>query len=139
MKNWSNSLWLRVCSVVGLAQGRYYESLSFICQKTISQVPFACFCQFQHDHTLASNCLCFAWLIPSCGQCCYPRKNERIKKDSQTVPKIQLEATKTVNTRTLCRKKKHLWPRMKHSHYPIRYSCFEHIVLLSSMQSHVSD
>ena len=46
MKNWSNLLWLRVCGVVGLAQGRYYESLSFICQKTISQVPDACVCMF---------------------------------------------------------------------------------------------
>ena len=46
MKNCSNSLRLRVYSVVGLAHGWYYESLSFICLKTISQVPFAWFRQF---------------------------------------------------------------------------------------------
>ena len=41
--------------------------------------------------------------------------------------------------KVLCRRMKHLQPRMKHDHYPIRYSSLEHIVLLSSMQSHVSD
>ena len=44
MKNWSNLLGLRVCSVVGLGHGWYHGSLSFIRLKTI--FTFACFCQF---------------------------------------------------------------------------------------------
>ena len=38
------------------------------------------------------------------------------------VPKKHLEATQAVNTKTLRRKMKHLQPRMKNNHYPIRYS-----------------
>ena len=38
MRNWSNSLWLKVWCVVGLGPGWYHDSLSFLCLKTVSQI-----------------------------------------------------------------------------------------------------
>ena len=66
MKNWSNSLWLRVwCGWVACLIS---ESLSFICFETISQVPVACVCMF--SPILAWPPSSFKLLLPGVADPC---------------------------------------------------------------------
>ena len=68
-----------------------------------------------------------------------PQKNERIKKDSRTCPQKTAWSNSRCEYQNPPPKNEIFAAKKKNNHYRYPLFSFEHIVLLSSMQSHVSD